>query len=109
MYVGVTLRSTETDDMTTVELHGDLKDLSATGCLVEFYMQDGVSRVLPDLATEIELYFPNGTTFHVQAKVRHLKTDHDRQVLAVRSEEHTSELQSRENLVCRLLLEKNKH
>src|SRR5690606_39634971 len=27
---------------------------------------------------------------------------------SVRSEEHTSELQSRENLVCRLLLEKNK-
>src|SRR5690606_41841811 len=27
---------------------------------------------------------------------------------AFRSEEHTSELQSRENLVCRLLLEKNK-
>src|SRR5690606_41913808 len=26
--------------------------------------------------------------------------------LAIRSEEHTSELQSRENLVCRLLLEK---
>src|SRR5207302_11088928 len=29
-------------------------------------------------------------------------------VLAFRSEEHTSELQSRENLVCRLLLEKKK-
>src|SRR5690606_41948519 len=28
--------------------------------------------------------------------------------LQVRSEEHTSELQSRENLVCRLLLEKKK-
>src|SRR5690606_40715407 len=28
------------------------------------------------------------------------------QVLRIRSEEHTSELQSRENLVCRLLLEK---
>src|SRR3712207_8897015 len=27
----------------------------------------------------------------------------------VRSEEHTSELQSRQYLVCRLLLEKNKH
>ena len=27
---------------------------------------------------------------------------------ALRSEEHTSELQSRENLVCRLLLEKKK-
>src|SRR5207302_7047696 len=31
-----------------------------------------------------------------------------RRVLGVRSEEHTSELQSRENLVCRLLLEKKK-
>src|SRR5690606_42097859 len=29
-------------------------------------------------------------------------------LLLVRSEEHTSELQSRENLVCRLLLEKKK-
>src|SRR5690606_6033258 len=29
-------------------------------------------------------------------------------VIVVRSEEHTSELQSRENLVCRLLLEKKK-
>src|SRR5690606_42038235 len=29
--------------------------------------------------------------------------------LVVRSEEHTSELQSRENLVCRLLLEKKNH
>src|SRR5436309_9565078 len=32
--------------------------------------------------------------------------DHPR--IPVRSEEHTSELQSRENLVCRLLLEKKK-
>src|SRR5690606_41762586 len=31
-----------------------------------------------------------------------------KQVRAERSEEHTSELQSRENLVCRLLLEKKK-
>src|SRR5690606_40726973 len=38
-------------------------------------------------------------------------TNHDIQKarqIAERSEEHTSELQSRENLVCRLLLEKNK-
>src|SRR5690606_41211403 len=34
---------------------------------------------------------------------------HVRQHLLERSEEHTSELQSRENLVCRLLLEKKKH
>src|SRR3712207_9452764 len=33
---------------------------------------------------------------------------HRREVLGVRSEEHTSELQSRQYLVCRLLLEKKK-
>src|SRR5690606_40889430 len=33
---------------------------------------------------------------------------HRRRRLGDRSEEHTSELQSRENLVCRLLLEKKK-
>src|SRR5690606_41985091 len=33
---------------------------------------------------------------------------HERAPQALRSEEHTSELQSRENLVCRLLLEKKK-
>src|SRR5436309_10564233 len=32
----------------------------------------------------------------------------DQPVVGQRSEEHTSELQSRENLVCRLLLEKKK-
>src|SRR5436309_12043973 len=32
----------------------------------------------------------------------------DQELVAARSEEHTSELQSRENLVCRLLLEKKK-
>src|SRR5690625_7098677 len=35
-------------------------------------------------------------------------TDDALQVLLVRSEEHTSELQSRGHLVCRLLLEKKK-
>src|SRR5690606_40824435 len=38
----------------------------------------------------------------VPAKVAHIEYDPNR----TRSEEHTSELQSRENLVCRLLLEK---
>src|SRR5690606_39660614 len=34
--------------------------------------------------------------------------EEDREGAVLRSEEHTSELQSRENLVCRLLLEKKK-
>src|SRR5215475_15136460 len=37
-----------------------------------------------------------------------LKEHRDQVSPACRSEEHTSELQSRENLVCRLLLEKKK-
>src|SRR5688572_32626807 len=37
------------------------------------------------------------------------KTARSRRATVVRSEEHTSELQSQSNLVCRLLLEKKKH
>src|SRR5690606_40149674 len=36
------------------------------------------------------------------------KVEADAERMVARSEEHTSELQSRENLVCRLLLEKKK-
>src|SRR5690606_40214942 len=42
---------------------------------------------------------------HAQHDVRIVPGD---EVAVFRSEEHTSELQSRENLVCRLLLEKKK-
>src|SRR5690554_7490919 len=39
----------------------------------------------------------------------HAGADHDLGHLDIRSEEHTSELQSRPHLVCRLLLEKKKN
>src|SRR2546429_5610404 len=39
---------------------------------------------------------------------RRVQPRHDGRVLGARSEEHTSELQSRLHLVCRLLLEKKK-
>src|SRR6266508_313033 len=41
-------------------------------------------------------------------RLRELRVFFDGQFQFGRSEEHTSELQSRENLVCRLLLEKKK-
>src|SRR5690606_40910444 len=44
----------------------------------------------------------NGVGFRVETRAL------PRRTAALRSEEHTSELQSRENLVCRLLLEKKK-
>src|SRR5712664_1290230 len=56
--------------------------------------------------------FPYTTLFrsHLAAKMvdreRYLTTNH--QLAEMRSEEHTSELQSRSDLVCRLLLEKTK-
>src|SRR5690606_40496018 len=42
----------------------------------------------------------------VNDEIRQIIVDRDPNL--IRSEEHTSELQSRENLVCRLLLEKKK-
>src|SRR5690606_39860921 len=44
---------------------------------------------------------------HLGAGKRHTQL-FETQLKELRSEEHTSELQSRENLVCRLLLEKKK-
>src|SRR2546422_5941762 len=55
----------------------------------------------------LEVFFASptarGAATMVRTKLRHLLTG------AVRSEEHTSELQSRLHLVCRLLLEKKKN
>src|SRR5436309_8336111 len=45
--------------------------------------------------------YANGQAFTIPVDIKSL-------AVGVRSEEHTSELQSRENLVCRLLLEKKK-
>src|SRR5690606_39574236 len=51
---------------------------------------------------------PPATGVAVHARGRSHFLDH-RCPFHARSEEHTSDLQSRENLVCRLLLEKKKH
>ena len=43
-----------------------------------------------------------------QNKTNVIKTEDAKLLITLRSEEHTSELQSRQYLVCRLLLEKKK-
>src|SRR5690606_42134649 len=48
-----------------------------------------------------------GEDYHYALKIKLDEIFH--KLKETRSEEHTSELQSRENLVCRLLLEKNKN
>src|SRR2546427_8058275 len=45
---------------------------------------------------------------HVHQAEQHRLVDVGGELFAMRSEEHTSELQSQSNLVCRLLLEKKK-
>src|SRR5207302_7890675 len=47
--------------------------------------------------------------FGTGGKTRGVQAARAERTYAARSEEHTSELQSRENLVCRLLLEKKKN
>lgn len=83
MDVGVRLRTDHEDESKRLELMGDLRDLSATGCLVEFFSQDGASKVLNEMKAELELCFPDSTVFPIVSNVRHIKTDADRQVLTV--------------------------
>src|SRR5688572_32136489 len=73
---------------------------------MEFYGDEPVGIELPvsvDLKVVDTTPGINRATARAQVKPATLETG-----LVVRSEEHTSELQSQSNLVCRLLLEKKK-
>src|SRR5690606_41752314 len=89
-----------TTESYTLSLHDALPILStiarkSTGVKLgaEFYRREDVVRIGRELLGKVLCTRVNGTV--TRATI-------------VRSEEHTSELQSRENLVCRLLLEKKK-
>src|SRR2546430_13086338 len=70
-----------------------------TTSVIEGVVVDASAAVLPGVTVEVR----NADTNFA----RTLVTDRDGRFVA-RSEEHTSELQSQSNLVCRLLLEKKK-
>src|SRR2546430_12253271 len=55
-------------------------------------------------STRIEMHFEPKSIMSVSSRRANRQT----RMLGARSEEHTSELQSQSNLVCRLLLEKKK-
>src|SRR5436309_13272687 len=84
---------TATTEIYTLSLHDALPHLKARGGNVL-----NISATLPYL----------GTIGQSHAAAAKAGVDSLTRTLA-RSEEHTSELQSRENLVCRLLLEKKKN
>src|SRR2546430_4100744 len=54
-------------------------------------------------------YRPADEEFRRLVEVGHERRARNNPVVILRSEEHTSELQSQSNLVCRLLLEKKKN
>src|SRR5690349_25045173 len=66
-------------------------------------MVDGVEHVVSELIGRMPVYaLTNTNPLHFDYFTQHMPLFHRR------SEEHTSELQSRRDLVCRLLLEKKK-
>ncbi|GAA3540072.1 HD domain-containing phosphohydrolase [Zobellella aerophila] len=79
MDVGVILRAGEGEQART--LQGDLRDLSLTGCRVEFALSAGMAQVLTASPIELELCFPNGQRFLLNGELRHRHTDNDRQII----------------------------
>src|SRR5690606_24449446 len=83
---------------------------SRTTPSVVAFTKDG-ERLVGQVAKRQAVTNPDRTISSIK---RHMGTDYRVTIdggdgpVGIRSEEHTSELQSRENLVCRLLLEKKK-
>src|SRR5690606_41177176 len=81
--------------------------------LADTYVRDYVPQIVrPEMMERVRAHRERGDTVVMVSASPSIylqpwaKAQGMAQVLATRSEEHTSELQSRENLVCRLLLEK---
>src|SRR3989449_7870753 len=83
-----------------------------------FYTQPQIelARILVDHSFAHKVFFCNSRAEANEAAIKlarrwaHAKDGAGRfEIVSMRSEEHTSELQSRLHLVCRLLLEKKKH
>src|SRR5688572_31992660 len=62
-----------------------------------------------DIALNFDTIRYNGRTYQFAGFIDSVRTQGGETVRVDRSEEHTSELQSQSNLVCRLLLEKKKN
>src|SRR5699024_11352075 len=83
------------------DLYKDIKETSAT---VRFRCADEDAYYLAWTTTPWTL--PSNVCLCVNAHVEYCRARKDGETFILRSEEHTSELQSRFDLVCRLLLEK---
>src|SRR5690554_7706534 len=75
-------------------------DLEVLKSVISYYEQQGENNKAIDMIEELIDNDPNNGIAHFVLANNYLEQN--------RSEEHTSELQSRPHLVCRLLLEKKK-
>src|SRR5690606_41939608 len=91
----------------TLSLH-DALPICAVGLDAKAGHDHGAEKAREVLDWCLELGVTHVTLWGFSTDNRGRPPDEVAHLHALRSEEHTSELQSRENLVCRLLLEKKK-
>src|SRR5207302_10749886 len=95
-YLPLLFTPTATTEIYTLSLH-DALPICPAGACADGSRGTNASRTAAAIARPLPTQSTLGSTVTSSARTENL-----------RSEEHTSELQSRENLVCRLLLEKKK-
>src|SRR5699024_11966405 len=88
------------------EWYKDEFDISQKANLRLFVRYGGVGGLVPGFSIGINIEEPN--QIYVEKTINNLTIYIEEKDAWYRSEEHTSELQSRFDLVCRLLLEKKK-
>src|SRR3712207_7716599 len=93
--------------VTPFDERGEL-DFAATEAVVERSIEAGVSGISPLGSTGEATHLTFDERKRFAGEVVRIVGGRVPVVVGVRSEEHTSELQSRQYLVCRLLLEKKK-
>src|SRR5690606_5035040 len=92
--------------------HNPQDETSITNNNINVIVEDAQNRLWVGTSQGLSIYDREKDHFinvdRIPANKGHLKNGYVTSIAFDRSEEHTSELQSRENLVCRLLLEKKK-
>src|SRR5690606_42018344 len=96
---------TATTETHTLSLHDALPIYKGSFTFAEGEATNHFHTIVAEKPTDFDIVKTGDGSYilQVQADVKITHPEH-----SLRSEEHTSELQSRENLVCRLLLEKKK-
>src|SRR3712207_8376695 len=102
----VFFNDTATTEIYTLSLHDALPISAIQQGVLSVYETDGYQAIMDWIEAESGVGWRDSER---ATKAHRVIADHGRGMTFLRSEEHTSELQSRQYLVCRLLLEKKKY